>query len=204
MKKLIPCLGLAVALAISANGYGVLVDSFEDGDLGPWHVETGGAVLSIDPNDGSDGTHSVLVTRDFGGWKQDLSMDPAPVAAIESNTIVFWDVKVDPNDFTEFVETLAIINSELGGFEQGPEITTIMDNEWHTYSWDYSALKPDLVGSVWVHMNFVGNSNNGPNPFKYRFDNVRLGPETGLPGDFDDNGVVDGDDYIFWQLDAGT
>ncbi len=177
MMKLIPCLGLAVALVFSANSYGALIDSFEDGTVDPWHVETGIATLSIDATDGSDGTHSLLVTRiNKGGWFQDWAWEFPPRADIEFNSVLLWDIKVDPNDINgTFVQTTPIFNTEFGGFLQGPDILVTVDNEWHTYSWDYTLFKPGFVGlGGFFELNFAGNTNNGPKDLIYRVDNVRL------------------------------
>ena len=210
MKKLIPCLGLAIALAISANSYGVLVDSFEDGTLDPWVAASPEATLSIDPNDASHGSKSVLAMHSPGGFNESMKMIGAPLADLSSNTILLWDVKVSLSDLTaDWLQVVPVINSELGGFDQGPDEVMTVDGEWHTYSWDYSAFKAGFAGSAWIEIMLVGNSQNpqgpgNPNPFQYHVDNIRLGPETGLPGDFDGNGVVDGDDFLFWQLDPSV
>lgn len=79
-----------------------------------------------------------------------------------------------------------------------------------TVSWDYSEYLPAIqalftAGQLtdtagWLEFNFSTNAGNYSYPVAYHFDNFRFEtPAATAPGDFDEDGDVDGRDFLSWQ-----
>ncbi len=79
-----------------------------------------------------------------------------------------------------------------------------------TMSWDYSEYLPAIQAlytggqltdtAGWLEFNIATNAGNFSYPVAYYFDNFRFEtPAEGIPGDFDEDGDVDGRDFLSWQ-----
>jgi hypothetical protein len=82
---------------------------------------------------------------------------------------------------------------DLGNY---PEVHT------RTMMWDYSEFLPQLTSNAsdgWIEF-IVGNNLGNFNTAAFYMDNFRFTtPSAGTPGDFDEDGDVDGRDFLVWQ-----
>lgn len=143
--------------------------------------------VTFDPADfeytgeGWNGGRILMYYNERGaGWQDDIGVDIA-----------------DPNGFkVPNIDTGNPVNPGFWDLTSYPTVHT------RTMMWDYSSYKAannSTATDGWIEF-FFGNNLGNFNTAAMYFDNWRFTtPPAGIPGDFDDDGNVDGRDFLEWQ-----
>ncbi len=182
------------------NGFGLDSDGSTDGTWGT--LDTPSADATTDENadgyrltNGEDGSLDFVLT-DTSGVARDLTMFHFDTGTFRPDAAHLWELEVVSGDLT--------IGSVMSG--DAANITGgVID--WYDYDIDLTGLADftlDANGTVTFRLSFTGGSLGTSGHHQY-LDNVAISAivDAGLPGDFDGNGIVDGLDFLYWQVNLG-
>ena len=96
--------------------------------------------------------------------------------------------------------TLDLVNDTLTGTVNSLSAGLYGGSSTKTISTGGLGSAAILAGRVHYHTDLINSGNIGG----LDLDDILVTAETGLTGDFDMNGVVDGEDYLLWQRDMGV
>jgi hypothetical protein len=136
------CIGASIASA------GVIAD-FETGTLEGWGADAqGAATLSVVAGGSGGSNYALRIHRPTGAWANTTTVDlsAAKWTDLAANTTLSFDYKATAgpgNDVPGWWAQFApILNSQTGGWDQGPNPDAVLDGAWHTQSWVYPAQAP--------------------------------------------------------------
>ena len=144
-----------------------------------------------------------------------VNVAPNAFQAMKENNTVEFDLFVEageilPDNFT----TIGVrLNHPLanGNTESPASYSTLDFNDTGTtfhVSWNYGndpMYNPDASWAQFQFLTVADDTANGADPIsEFYVDNFRFSTVTALPGDFDEDGDVDGADFLTWQRDTNV
>lgn len=182
----------------NSNGFGLFTGGSTDGTWGT--LADPNADPTTDQNadgyrltNGEDGSIDFTLT-DTGGVDRELAVFHFDTATFRPDAAHMWELSVVSGDLT------------LGTIASGdaPNITG-GTYDWHDIDIDLTGLADntlDANGTVTFRLEFSGGTLGSAGHHQV-LDNVAISELSSVPGDFDGSGVVDGLDFLFWQVNLG-
>ncbi len=184
----------------NGSGFGLDFDGNTDGTWGT--LDTPAADTTTDDNmdvfrlvNGEDGSLDFTIT-DTGGVDRDLAIFHFDSATLRPNSSRDYELSIVAGDLTLGTVATGTVPSLTGGVQDWTDFDIVLTN--------LADFTLDANGSVTFRLQFTGSDPNSSQAGHHQYlDNVGISELAALPGDFDFSGVVDGLDFLFWQVNLG-